>query len=116
MESEQEIYIRCFKHFALRLSERYGIFITFDEYVELCKFDYIKFQKRVETYDKVERLRNEGWLIIHNTPVKVIRNVGVYKPLITALPLLKDDKYIANKLKLTVCNKRTLANVDKTNL
>jgi len=98
MESEQQIYIRCFKHFALRLSERYGIFITMDEYVELCKLDYIKFQVRLDISKKTHRLRNSGWVLIHNKPVKVIRNAGVYKPIITALPICKHDKPMVEKL------------------
>ena len=82
---ETEGYIKTFKHFSLRLVERYGLFITFEEYVFLCELPFIKKPKRVNNHSI------EGVIKIQNINVKVIKSMWRkdFRPLITVLPLKK---------------------------
>lgn len=75
-----------FRHFASRLSERYNILITFEEYVELCKLPFIRSQKLKVNGDK---FYYKGNVIIKTVKVNVYRSTIGMKPFLTALPINK---------------------------
>ena len=50
-ESRLEKLKLFFKHFSLRLSERYNIFITFEEYVNFCNFGKLQDQVYIKKND-----------------------------------------------------------------
>jgi transcriptional accessory protein Tex/SPT6 len=85
----KRIYYKFFGHFALRLVERYNIFITFEEYVSLSQLPYLKKPKmRIDNEKGFHAC--EGFLKIQGTDVRVIRSTVHYeKPLLTALPIKK---------------------------
>ena len=78
-----------FRHFAMRLIERYNISITFDEYLKLCEIPYLRCQKLKKngeiTYYK-------GSLDIKGVRVYVYRSTYGVKPLLTAIPIKKNEK------------------------
>lgn len=80
-----------FPHFALRLSERYGLLITFDEYVELCKAQIPNAKLKIEEGKPDVYM---GYLKINGVKVRVYRSKE-YKVLTTAVPM----KYQQNKKK-----------------
>lgn len=82
---EGKVYQSFFSHFALRLVERYDIFITFEEYVYLSKLPYLRNPKVKKKNGKVDC--KYGYLIIKDKKVKVIKSVREPKPLLTALPI-----------------------------
>ena len=75
-----------FRHFSLRLSERYNILITFEDYVELCKMPFIKSQK-LKT--KGETSFHKGNIEIKGIRVNVYRGTYGMRPFLTALPINK---------------------------
>ena len=78
--SDKMYYSKFFSHFALRLSERYNLLISFEDYVYLSKLQYIqKAEFRVTC--KV------GFLNIKGIQVRVMKSTKRLKPLLTALPI-----------------------------
>lgn len=78
-----------FRHFASRLSERYNVLITFEEYVELCKLPFIRGQ-RLKTNG--EKSFHKGNVEIQGIRVNVYRGVHGIRPFLTALPINKKSK------------------------
>lgn len=76
-----------FRHFSLRLYERYGILITFDEYVKQCNKQSIE----DEIYLKREDGRTcfHGFVRIKGERVRVYRQPSRPRALLTALPKIK---------------------------
>jgi hypothetical protein len=72
-----------FRHFSMRLHERYGVFITFEEYLELNKIKYLKKQKIIKNKEGKRRLI--GYCNIKNVNVLCCRSINS-KIFITALP------------------------------
>ena len=75
-----------FRHFSMRLIERYNVFITFEEYVNLCKTPFIRNQKLKVNGD---RYYLKGNIDIKGTRVNVYRSPYGLKPFLTALPINK---------------------------
>lgn len=82
VKKAEEIYQRFFRHFAMRLLERYNISIIYEEYVSLCQLPYIHGQKYVAKENNMPFLK--GYIIIKDTKVLVYRDAGIYKQLLTA--------------------------------
>lgn len=79
-------FVNDFRHFSLRLSERYELFITFEEYLFLSKLPYLRNSKtRKNDYGKPDC--KIGLLKIKGVDVKVLKRIGGNKSLLTALPL-----------------------------
>ena len=81
-----------FRHFALRLFERYDMTITFEYYKELSSLPYLKNRKvRVDEDGKPNSVI--GFLKIYNKKVMVLKSLRGNKSLRTALPLThKENK------------------------
>ena len=101
-QNERKCYERFFSHFALRLSERYDILISFEEYVLLSKLPYIQKPKMVKD-KKGNPDHKVGWLTIKEKKVKVLKSVKTNKPLLTALPVSKKERTTQN-IPVTVIN------------
>jgi hypothetical protein len=82
-KSKQLIYQRYFRHFAMRLSERYGICIKFEEYVLFCNLQFLRRQKRIIKEGKAPYLRGE--IKIQGVEVIVYRSMTKYKQLLTVI-------------------------------
>lgn len=83
-----------FKHFSLRLSERYGLFITFEQYMSICRGKFSEIGRSVK--DKDAKI---GLVYVNKTPVLVCKKrTGKFQPLITALP----PTYDMNKVRVGV--------------
>ena len=80
---ESKVYINFFRHFAERLSERYGVLITFEEYVKLCDVIYLK-KRKFEIRDG--KKSQVGYIEIKGVNVKCVRSLNKPKVFITALP------------------------------
>ena len=78
-----------FRHFAMRLLERYGVLITFEEYVQLCKIPFIRCQKLKENG---KNSYYKGNVDIKGVRVKVYRSTYGCKPFLTAIPINKNSK------------------------
>ena len=84
-ETRLEQLQRHFRHFSLRLVERYNIFITFEEYINFCNLPRI--------YDEVYIKRNDGrtcfkgYIKIKGKKISVYRQSSRPRALLTALPL-----------------------------
>lgn len=87
--TKEDVLRHFFPHFALRLSERYGILITFDEYAELSDY-YIK-RGKLRLKDGKPDIYI-GYLKIHGTEVKVFKSAKTYKVLLSAVP--HEDHFI----------------------
>ena len=85
MESTDiNVYIKFFRHFAERLSERYGVLITFQEYMKLCEVPYMKKSK----FDmKDGKMAKVGYIEVQGVTVKCVRSMSQPKVFITALPI-----------------------------
>jgi hypothetical protein len=82
-KKQRNCYEFYFRHFSLRLSERYGLFITFDEYVEFCRLPYIRGSKYIKNRDG--QMIKDGIVVIQDIKVRVLRSTSKYTPLLTAL-------------------------------
>jgi len=85
MTQDESIYKNNFRHFSARLSLRYGILITFWEYVSFCKFSKLT---GVEIHKRKDGKGNclIGIIEIHDTPVRVVKSTILRgKPLLTSL-------------------------------
>jgi len=78
-----------FRHFSLRLAERYNILISFEEYVDICSRTYLKEAKYVSEENKNSIC---GFLNIKGIDVKVIKRNNKPKALLTALPIKTTKK------------------------
>lgn len=79
---------RTYDHFRLRLNERYGIDVSFKEYVLLTK-------ERIEKI-KMDKRKCIGWLTIRGVKVLVSKDVKRSRMLSTALPLDMAEKLISS--------------------
>lgn len=68
----------AYSHFNQRLNERYGIDVTFDEYIELSK-------KYIKTLRK-QKHKRIGIMEIKGIPVVVVKEIDRRRKLVTALP------------------------------
>lgn len=84
LKKQEEIYQRFFRHFAMRLLERYDISIVYEEYVSLCKLKYIRKQEYIVKENQMPFFK--GFVIIQDTKVMVYRDAGGYRQFLTALP------------------------------
>ena len=93
--ASQETYIKYFRHFAYRLSGRYGILITFEHYCELCSEwpDDAVFKKRHDRNAIVE-----GVLKINGFDVLVRKDLKKHKMLLTVLPIQATKRRKKNEL------------------
>ena len=92
-QRERELRSEYFPHFSLRLSERYGILITFEEYNDLCIVPAIELKKRYTPL----RTSTVNVMKIKGREVLVVKWGNV---LVTALPhknRLNYPKYIKLK-------------------
>lgn len=80
----RETAIITFKHFAMRLAERYNVFITFEHYLMLNRL-YLRQGKVIKGNDN--RLVNIGYLKINEIDVLVLRGFHGPNLLLTALPI-----------------------------
>lgn len=78
-----------FRHFAMRLHERYNVLITFEEYVKLCELPFIRCQKLKENGEKSYY---KGNVDIKGVRVNVYRSTHGIKPFLTAIPINKNPK------------------------
>lgn len=77
-------YIKYFRHFAERLSLRYNILISMDEYIELCSKPITVIDTERE---RGQILKMHGYLDVNEIPVKVIKKIKIPgHPLVTSLP------------------------------
>ncbi len=72
-----------FRHFAMRLAERYNIFITYEEYLQINKSGRLKKQRYKMHSDG--HIGLVGYVTIQNKEVKVCRDYN-HRTLLTALP------------------------------
>jgi hypothetical protein len=80
---ELSVYRNKFKHFGMRLYERYGIMITFEQYVTLSKLPYInKGRTHKDTFGELSIVGN---LYINGVEVKVAKSIKGIRPLITVM-------------------------------
>lgn len=77
--------ITRFRHFSLRLSERYGILISFHEYMELHNNYFCVLWQEEKRGKNGKHVRFGGHMIIQNKLVLVAK--GDWGGLITVLPL-----------------------------
>jgi hypothetical protein len=87
---EVSMYIKFFRHFAERLSERYGVLITFQEYVKLCDVTYLKRSKLDRKDGRV--IAKIGYIEIQGVNVKCVRQALKPKLFITALPIKNNNE------------------------
>lgn len=85
MTPDEQLYKNNFRHFGARLSLRYGILITFWEYVILCKNSTLKTDKTYKRKDGKGECA-VGYILIHNQNIRVVKSIHLRgKPLLTAL-------------------------------
>jgi hypothetical protein len=84
LKKAEEIYQLFFRHFAMRLMERYNISITYEEYVSLCQLKYIQKQEYIVKENQKPFLK--GFIFIKDTRVMVYRDIGWCHQFLTALP------------------------------
>lgn len=85
MSNINAIHIKYFRHFSERLSLRYDILITFEEYVQLCKIPIDVLLVQTSDTRKKSLL---GYLQIKDKKVKVVKEFQIDgSPLTTALPV-----------------------------
>lgn len=85
ISKEKKYFLKHFHHFALRLIERYDIYITFEDYTHLSGLYLKKPKLKKDSNGKITC--KEGFLIIQNKKVRVLKAVSMnVKPLLTALP------------------------------
>lgn len=85
MTKDEKLYKNNFRHFGSRLSLRYGILITFEYYVILCKLSWLK---NAETKPRTDGrgLCRIGILEIDGCEVVVVKSLHLPgKPLLTVL-------------------------------
>lgn len=85
MTQDESTYKNNFRHFSARLSLRYGILITFWDYVSLCKFSKLT---EAEIHKRKDGKGNclIGFVQIQDIPVRVVKSTILRgKPLLTAL-------------------------------
>ena len=82
-KTKDDVFRKFFPHFSLRLSERYGILITFEEYANLCAL-YLQ-RPKFEAKDNRPPIKT-GYLKIHGVEVKVMKSTSLHKQLLTAIP------------------------------
>jgi hypothetical protein len=70
-----------FRHFSMRLYERYGLFINYEYYEVLCKV-LLRCRKKYKGSDITLR----GYIFIHGNKVKVLKDIR-FGNLLTALPI-----------------------------
>ena len=87
---EASMYVKFFRHFAERLSERYGVLITFQEYVKLCDVTYLKRSKIDRKDGRV--IAKIGYIEIQGVNVKCVRQSSNPKLFITALPIKNNNE------------------------
>lgn len=73
----------------MRLLERYGVLITFEEYVQLCKIPFIRCQKLKKNG---ENSYYKGNVDIKGVRVNVYRSIYGFKPFLTALTIKNNNK------------------------
>ena len=84
---------KSFRHFAMRLYERYNIFITFEEYLNL---HIIPFKIESTIVSKETNFKSYmGWVKIKDRDVLVYKSPIGYKQITTALDL---NLYIKRKV------------------
>jgi hypothetical protein len=76
-----------FRHFGARLSERYGILITFEEYIKECNKPFIKDETWITREDG--RTSIHGFIRMKGQSIRVYRQPSRPRALLTALPLKK---------------------------
>lgn len=76
-----------FRHFGMRLIERYGIYITFAEYLKLRKTPLMDSEPYPRTWYRCD----VGYLEIQGKRVRVLKE-SKRRLLTTALPLLKHEQ------------------------
>ena len=89
-DETRKIYIKHFRHFSERLSLRYNILISFEQYITLHEqiIEVTELKK-----DENGRKSTIGYICVDSKKIKVIRSEWVLgKPLTTALPLSKFTK------------------------
>lgn len=90
MELENILYKKTYKHFRKRLFERYGITVSFPEYVKLHKVKLNLAQQKERSI--------VGFILINEMAVKVAKsNTSKGKPLVTALHISKIDLFSKKK-------------------
>lgn len=83
LKKQEAVYQKNFRHFAMRLLERYKISIIYSEYVSLCQLPYIHNQKLVKKPDSFPFYK--GYVMIKDVKVFVYRDAGTYKSFLTAI-------------------------------
>lgn len=88
----KKMYIKHFRHFSERLSLRYGILISFEQYIEL----HVQIIEVTEIkIDENGRKTTIGYISVNDQKIKVVKSLWVLgKPLTTALPLSKFTKLL----------------------
>jgi len=85
-----DTWLKAYEHFRLRLNERYGIDISFKEYILLCN----------GSIEKIGNISNNkkriGWVKISGTDVLVVKEIKRDKRISTAL--YPDMKKISKKI------------------
>ena len=74
-----------FRHFGMRLIERYGLYITFETYLELCKL----LLTEEATKENSPKPAVTGYIEVKGIRVRVIKDNYKHKLLMTALPNYK---------------------------
>lgn len=94
-----------FRHFAYRLSERYGILITFEYY---CLLSGLFLQNVKMVKEGTDQQALEGIITIQGTKVRVRKQLRGHKLLLTALPIKKNHgtNRQTGKLLPSVCSQR----------
>lgn len=85
-----------FRHFGYRLSERYGILITFEHYCQLSAH-FLQNVKLVKEGTDQQAL--EGIITIQGTKVRVRKQLRGHKLLLTALPIKKTSAWLTQRNK-----------------
>lgn len=88
MTEKEKAAVVFFRHFSQRLSERYGLLISFDYYLTLSSLFLRSGKFKVKDDGQTHM---HGYLIIHDVKVRVIKSTSWHKLLITALPLKNDN-------------------------
>lgn len=90
-ECSTSLYRQFYLHFNIRLKERYGFGITFEEYMEACGAP----MEEPIIPDKSNKYRKIIWLNIKGYRVLVVKNIGQSPAaaLVTALPAGNIHKY-----------------------
>lgn len=80
-----KIYEKHFRHFSERLSLRYGILITMQDYIELHSKEL---ETIIEEKQEKDGISLEGYISIKGEKVRVVKSIFISgRPLITALPI-----------------------------